>query len=725
MTPPIRPEPSRDLYAEYLAEQKAKGKAPLLGVDALRTAGQGASFGFADEITAAARAALPESRGLEDLIAERAPKSFGDRYREYVAEERAGISRYRQDHPVAALGAEMAGGLATGGAATKALGMAARGLNLARSAEAVQAARAALSLPRQMGRAAAAGAAGGALGGLGAGEGDITERLPSAATGAAFGFGIGGLAPMIPAAGGKVLDWLGARPSPQTVAVAQQAAAARAAAPPAGTPRLQNRPGAVDLSTVRVDSREDQGVAHLLRSITDAGKSVDDLRAEVQAAHAAGKPFTVMDAGGANAVAVAKGARSVPGLAKEQLPKALYGRAEGAGPRIVDDALAESGLGARTDVRAATNEIVRQRADDAGRMYGALRDVPVDDPRLVAFFGNKRFRNAYERAQRIRENEILANPDAGLEPLPGLDDIADPATGTMAGPIPLGVLDQMKRGMDDLLFVARRAPKDVEGGLGNEEMKGLKDAYRRYMGILDEVVPEYKAARQTYASHTALKNALAEGRELFSPASKLEDVQEALESMSQHEREMFTRGALEDFAELIESKSQNADYSRFLSDVTATKKKLRLLFPDDASFGRFQKLLGLEGRMAQVKNQALGGSDTAEKLYAIHELSGGGVFGDAVERAASGGLFAGAASLAKAGQRSMRERSAKQMADALAPHLVAGSEGGPAGLASANATLDALEEARRIVEARLSRRTAAGRAAGATAGLEFGTKRQP
>ena len=126
-----------------------------------RTAAQGLTFGFGDEITA----------GIGSLFSDQS-------YDDLVANERAQLAAYAEDHPLVAFGAEALGGVFTGGAGlTRSLGAA--GLkSLARGATARQ--------------AAGRGGVEGALYGLGSGEGDFGDRLENAAIEGGIGAVMGG-----------------------------------------------------------------------------------------------------------------------------------------------------------------------------------------------------------------------------------------------------------------------------------------------------------------------------------------------------------------------------------------------------------------------------------------------------------------------------------------------------------------------------------------------------
>jgi hypothetical protein len=144
--------------------------------------GQGASFGFSDEILAGARAA------------------GGADYDKALQAERDALRRYRGENPGKAAAGEIAGGLATGFVPVLGqVGRAAQGASMA----------------RQAATAAAGGAALGGLAGFGSAEGDLGDRLAGAGMGAALGGAVGGAVPTVMgasrAAGSRAKDMLGLR----------------------------------------------------------------------------------------------------------------------------------------------------------------------------------------------------------------------------------------------------------------------------------------------------------------------------------------------------------------------------------------------------------------------------------------------------------------------------------------------------------------------------------
>ena len=142
--------------------------------------GQGVFFGFGDELAGAAGASV---NSLMNLFGRGTGDSFGEAYRGIRDAARANESAFAERNPGVALGAEIGGGLLTGGVG-------------AARAGAFQAAK---NAPTFFGRVAPAiqtGAVQGGLFGAGVAEGDVQDTAIGALQGAALG---ATTAPVIPA----------------------------------------------------------------------------------------------------------------------------------------------------------------------------------------------------------------------------------------------------------------------------------------------------------------------------------------------------------------------------------------------------------------------------------------------------------------------------------------------------------------------------------------------
>jgi hypothetical protein len=163
---------------------------------AMRSMWQGATFGFGDEINAAARAPLS---AIKSAIG-----GDGEGYNAALADERAKLKAYQESSPGASAAYEIGGAVVPAVAGTVLSGGAAAPALAARSAPL------AMRLGRAAYPAAKVGAAQGAAYGFGTGEGGMIDRGISAAGGAAGGAiagGLGGAAIQgVKSLGGAVID---------------------------------------------------------------------------------------------------------------------------------------------------------------------------------------------------------------------------------------------------------------------------------------------------------------------------------------------------------------------------------------------------------------------------------------------------------------------------------------------------------------------------------------
>lgn len=159
----------------------ASPAAPNIGAGEafVRGVGDGTTFGLQDEIIAGLDAAVQPLISVPENGS--AAPTFGERYDQNVANQRAMLKAGQDQNPVASAAGNLVGGiipaLATGGGSATA------------------------SLATNVAKGAAVGAGYGGLYGFGSAEGDVLDRLPEAATGAALGGVVGGALPAVIGAG--------------------------------------------------------------------------------------------------------------------------------------------------------------------------------------------------------------------------------------------------------------------------------------------------------------------------------------------------------------------------------------------------------------------------------------------------------------------------------------------------------------------------------------------
>jgi hypothetical protein len=333
------------------AAQGAQDNAAGLASGLARSAGQGLTFGFGDEITA----------GVRSLM--------GEKYDAALADERQKLHAFQREHPVASMGAELVGGAPL---------MLIPGMGVAKGA----------GMAGNMLRMAGTGAVYGALNGLGTGEG-IEDRLARAKRGTIAGGLLGGAMPPVAAGAGKV---------------AQLAADYGSVIPGVrwATSRL---PGATAPGAER-------GGQKALEAIQRDGLTLDDVEQRLQAGAQMGKPMAVADVGGANTHGLADAAMLTPSAARGAAADALQERAANQPERIWTDLRQHSGVN-QSDAYALAQQIAERRQAAAAPLYAqaySAGDAPIVDPELLKILGMPHIGDAFKSAQRIATLEGTALP---------------------------------------------------------------------------------------------------------------------------------------------------------------------------------------------------------------------------------------------------------------------------------------------------------------------------
>jgi hypothetical protein len=198
-------------------------------------------------------------------------------------------------------------------------------------------------------------------------------------------------------------------------------------------------------------------------------------------------------------------------------------------------------------------------------------------------------------------------------------------------PVPMATWDRIKRGLDDVIGLKKRG---ADAGTANNAAKStLADAVRtkqEMLSVLDELVPDYKQARDAFAGPAALKDAMEEGRSLF--ATKPIDLQAMMNGMSASERDAFRVGASQALREKVGTESGQTAILKFWKEP-ATRERLQAVFPDTRTFRKFEAALLGEGRLKMLESVGRG-SQTASRL-ARQDDEGAAAIADAMGGVAS------------------------------------------------------------------------------------------
>jgi len=532
-----------------------------------RAVGQGLGFGFGDEAVARVRAKM-EGRPYEDVL----------------REERESYQKFAERYPITAIGTELVSGAVPTVAAMFVPGtQVASAVGGARMAQAAQ--KLSQVLPRfmtgQMGKATAVGAGTGAI--SGAGTATEGERGMGAMTGGATGAVAG---PVV----AKGVD-LGVR----------------------GGKALKN---VVSPSTQSV---EDRATMKVLEAMSRDEMTPADVRAKMIADQKMGVKPMLMDVTPSTKT-LGEAVVTLPGKGRKTLGTPLEERLE-QGRDLVGERTSRT-LAKGQDFTATEDSLVGRLRANANNMYDrAYAHGSVDDTRLLKVLEDETFKDAFREAQRIANKEARAAELRGEDPSKYvLNDIYNlDADGNMVsvGKIPdVRTLDYIKRGIDALI------DKGYQGkGMAKAEANALKDLRKAYIGVIDENVPEYAAARAKYAGDMEVLDALRLGKdEYLTPKMLPEQARKLVSGMSDAEKDALRIGAAQSILTKIMDAPQQINAAQRVIGAPATRKRLEALFDNPAEYKVFEAALQREAELFRNAQEVIRNSRTANKKEAIEDL---------------------------------------------------------------------------------------------------------
>lgn len=514
-------------------------------------AGQGVTFGFSDEIEGALRG------GYDALTTD---KSFSQAYDDRLETARERLHRAKEDNPVAFYGGEIASAaLVPAGLGRLGIGSLSRTMRNRLAAN--------NSLRQRARRFAKEGAAYGAAFGFGTGEGDdrfsgTTSRLSNAVGGAAVGGAVGAVAP---------------------AAVDLASSAVRGVTRPLQA--LRN-PRQVASEKFGEAVARDTGAS---RRGIDYAHASD--RFNTRAAAASDNPnMTLMDVAGENTRRLMRQASDMPNDVVQGFNRRLDHRQAHQWLRL-ERGLAEA-IGDPNSYRQSLENVIEARATTAARQFDqAFRR----ETRLPAEFANYFQRPTMQRIVE-RVGQRMADEGAELT--------AENSTRT---------LHRIKIELDDLIGGARRAQQTGNTPTAGWDLRTLVGLKSELMTHVRRANPEYARALDGFAGHSALANAAEDGLEnaLRLPT---EDLARALAQMNPSEQQMWRLGAARALAGKIRTGDVMRDRTKNLFSSPDIQNRMRLIFPDNASRRRFQRLLVQEARMAKSRGKVQGNSTTSQNL---------------------------------------------------------------------------------------------------------------
>lgn len=406
-------------------------------------------------------------------------------------------------------------------------------------------------LARQMGAGALSG---GAIGGT-----DAAVRGGDIGTGTAVGAALGGAAPAVVRGVGTLLSPIvsniRARLNPQGYAESQVA-----------------------------------------RAITESGQTPEQIASAVEQARNEGQPvFTPADAMGNAGQRMLSAVSRAPGEGRTEVVNFLEGRQADQGRRIANQ-LAEGFNSPQTAARVE-ERMTAARDQAAHREYEAAR----------------------QNAGPVDLSRTIANIDATL--MPGVNQIARPQSG-LANDTIEAALEGVRRRLTDnrSTLTDFTAVQRVRGDLADQVQqainRGQGNRARLLGGVLrqmdqamEEASPGFLQANRNYEAASGNIEAIGEGR-AAAQRGRFENTVPAFQALPGEGQQAFRSGYVDPLIEQVQGAPIGTNKARqFTSD--AFQREAQAIAPYAAPL---QRRLARENTMFETRNQALGGSRTADNL---------------------------------------------------------------------------------------------------------------
>jgi len=265
------------------------------------------------------------------------------------------------------------------------------------------------------------------------------------------------------------------------------------------------------------------------------------------------------------------------------------------------------GLQAR-DYYKEEGRLIEDLRSDADTLYDAAYAVgDINDPVINRVLLEPEFQRFFTKAQGILDKKRLA---AELDPQGDpskfvLRPIYDPQTGQMVATPDVRTLDYIKQGIDAEIGELYKAGKSAEGNA----LKALREQYIRR---LDDLVPEYKAARAEYKGDIETLEALRLGRDEFRNLDP-EQVQKFVKDMSKGELNAFRTGVARNLFDTIMDPATDINAAKRIIGSPSTRKSLEAVFETPAQRDFFMTALERELELFKSAGQILAGSPTAKR----------------------------------------------------------------------------------------------------------------
>ena len=255
---------------------------------------------------------------------------------------------------------------------------------------------------------------------------------------------------------------------------------------------------------------------------------------------------------------------------------------------------------------------LQQMKDSAGLAYKKLYTDFIDlkDPTVASIIRNDdMLRNNWDDAVKyaLKESKDPAKT-AALKSLPKAKDLTD------STPLPMEILDSVKKFVDDDIAVARRAT-DSRAAARQRALFSIKS---EFVDNVDAATNgAYAKVRNNFAQPAQMEEALLLGKTAMAKKMSSEEIRQQLLQYSPQEAKAYMAGVLQDIYGTINNTGYSRDVLTTLIGTPEMTAKLKALMPNEAMWKRFKAAVENEARQVRSKRLVSGGSNTADKMEDI------------------------------------------------------------------------------------------------------------
>lgn len=345
-----------------------------------------------------------------------------------------------------------------------------------------------------------------------------------------------------------------------------------------------------------------------LQTDESGGKTAVSVMKALQRANELGTPSTLAEKGG-QAVRGRASSLTRSGGPESQVARGfLESRDKGAEERL-ESAVSQYVSSGETMYRTS-NALLKARSAEARPLWdkvferGKIGNWPEE---LNGFFKHPATMPAFKKGLNIEHAEALGesrpfNPHDMVVDLDEEGNIALKAVPNMR------VLHTIKVGLDATVAEFRN---ELTGQL-SAEGRAIDLMRRRFVQLLDEYNPAYKAARQQWAGRSQSLDSMRLGSTMF--ARTPEEIGDEFANLSANDKQFYLLGLADKVREKLQGTALNGDESKGLINSLWDARQLRAVFKSKKEFEEFADIVANERELFESKVAKVGGSQTTQRF---------------------------------------------------------------------------------------------------------------